>query len=1101
MRPVLLDMDGFASFRDQATVDFTDADYFALVGPTGSGKSTVIDAMTFALYGTVPRWQDRRMVMYALAPTAVRGTVRLVFDVEHQRYVVARELRRAKAGGVQIKSARLERLFDPTAIGTINDLTEVIAADGLVTAAVEKLLGLTFEHFCQCVVLPQGEFAEFLRAKGSERREILLKLLGAGLYKEIGQAANSRASLAGQRATLLADQLIGFSDATEHCEALAAERESALLALTKSVDLAIPRLRNAIDTVTQTQRALADITAEHQLLTSIGLPAGVTELDSAVTAQHAALQQAKDAERSAQTADAAARDALAAAPDRAPLEQARREHAEQRRILSEAPAARTDVEVAASRLEQAGQQSATAEEVVDNSRRVRDTAVTDAATARSVVTRLTAETASLAAVALPAGVAELDERGRTAEAALQKSADRLAAAERADADARAAIRTAPRRAPLELTLRRLAELTEATASGGPMQARAELAAAELERTNADLAAATTARDKARASRDRAAVANGAAALRPHLVAGDACPVCEQVVTTLPPPVHAPKLAAAQKAAVAADTTVQHARAEESTAAALAATTAAQLAAAGERIETLRRSLDGQDTEETLVQAALNALDLLDSHAQAADEAVHQARTQHTLAQTAVRQVEADSAAIRLSLQQVRDPLVALGAPGVDGSQLLASWTQLTEWADEQVRTRRQELLAARIADDTAQAASLLAEKAMTDAQAQVARARKAETDATGSHERARAVLKGLQTRLGELTATLFEAPTDQDAQAQLDRIDELAAAARAADAALATARSSREQAEDATRALDRQNSAAWQGLRKTRDGLIALGAPDLPDGSALEGWNTLITWSTEQAGSRTAALPAATAAARASTQQRDEITMLLKTEFDALDVGLPAGEISNTAPVAAATALSQARAERSRIKERRAQAAHLVAEQAAAEADKQVAGMLGNLLRSNQFPEWLEAAALDTLVADASLRLAELSNGQFELTHRNGEFFVIDHADADSQRGVRTLSGGETFQASLALALALSTQLSSMAAAGAARLDSIFLDEGFGTLDESTLEIVAATLESLAQGDRMVGVVTHVAALAERVPVRFVVNRDSRTSSISRESA
>src|SRR6476659_5517341 len=128
MRPVLLDMDGFASFRDQATVDFADADYFALVGPTGSGKSTVIDAMIFALYGTVPRWQDKRMVMYALAPTAVRGTVRLVFDVEHQRYVVARELRRAKAG-VQIKSARLERLLDPTTTGTINDLTEVIAAD------------------------------------------------------------------------------------------------------------------------------------------------------------------------------------------------------------------------------------------------------------------------------------------------------------------------------------------------------------------------------------------------------------------------------------------------------------------------------------------------------------------------------------------------------------------------------------------------------------------------------------------------------------------------------------------------------------------------------------------------------------------------------------------------------------------------------------------------------------------------------------------------------------------------------------------------------------------------------------------------------------
>jgi exonuclease SbcC len=201
-------MDGFASFRDQATVDFADTDYFALVGPTGSGKSTVIDAMTFALYGSVPRWQDRRMVMYALAPTANRGTVRLVFDVERRRYVVARELRRAKNGGVTIKSARLERLLDPTAIGTINDLTDVMAADGLVTAEVEKLLGLSFEHFCQCVVLPQGEFAEFLRARGSDRREILLKLLGAGLYREIAREANGRASFEAQRAALLTDQLI-----------------------------------------------------------------------------------------------------------------------------------------------------------------------------------------------------------------------------------------------------------------------------------------------------------------------------------------------------------------------------------------------------------------------------------------------------------------------------------------------------------------------------------------------------------------------------------------------------------------------------------------------------------------------------------------------------------------------------------------------------------------------------------------------------------------------------------------------------------------------------------------------------------------------------
>ena len=129
----------------------------------------------------------------------------------------------------------------------------------------------------------------------------------------------------------------------------------------------------------------------------------------------------------------------------------------------------------------------------------------------------------------------------------------------------------------------------------------------------------------------------------------------------------------------------------------------------------------------------------------------------------------------------------------------------------------------------------------------------------------------------------------------------------------------------------------------------------------------------------------------------------------------------------------------------------------------------------------LHGAKVDALVADASVSLAELSGGQFELTHADGEFLVVDHADADARRPVKTLSGGETFQASLALALALSAHLSTMAASGAARLDSIFLDEGFGTLDEATLEVVAATLENLAAGgDRMVGLVTHVAALAER---------------------
>jgi exonuclease SbcC len=206
------------------------------------------------------------------------------------------------------------------------------------------------------------------------------------------------------------------------------------------------------------------------------------------------------------------------------------------------------------------------------------------------------------------------------------------------------------------------------------------------------------------------------------------------------------------------------------------------------------------------------------------------------------------------------------------------------------------------------------------------------------------------------------------------------------------------------------------------------------------------------------------------------------------------------AEAAVAAALAGARAVHDRLVERRTEAAGKRAERAAAEEAQQVARMLGGLLRSDKFPRWLVASALDALVADASTGLAELSGGQFELTHDEGEFLVVDHADADARRPVKTLSGGETFQASLALALALSAQMSSLAAEGAARLDSIFLDEGFGTLDEANLDVVAGTLENLAaRGDRMVGVITHVPGLAERVPVRFAVRRDQRSSRIERE--
>ena len=98
MRPLRIDLHGFTVFREPATLDLTDADYFALVGPTGSGKSTILDAICFALYGTVPRWGHRNRIENALAPSAGSARVRLVFEAAGARFVATRVLRRDGKG-------------------------------------------------------------------------------------------------------------------------------------------------------------------------------------------------------------------------------------------------------------------------------------------------------------------------------------------------------------------------------------------------------------------------------------------------------------------------------------------------------------------------------------------------------------------------------------------------------------------------------------------------------------------------------------------------------------------------------------------------------------------------------------------------------------------------------------------------------------------------------------------------------------------------------------------------------------------------------------------------------------------------------------------
>jgi len=117
-----------------------------------------------------------------------------------------------------------------------------------------------------------------------------------------------------------------------------------------------------------------------------------------------------------------------------------------------------------------------------------------------------------------------------------------------------------------------------------------------------------------------------------------------------------------------------------------------------------------------------------------------------------------------------------------------------------------------------------------------------------------------------------------------------------------------------------------------------------------------------------------------------------------------------------------------------------------------------------------------------------LSQGRYSFHTEGNEFQVVDHWNADDRRSVRTLSGGESFLASLALALALSSSVSQFADGGGSfKLDALFLDEGFSTLDSETLNVAVEAIQALQQGDRMIAVISHVVDLAERLPTRIQV--------------
>lgn len=157
---------------------------------------------------------------------------------------------------------------------------------------------------------------------------------------------------------------------------------------------------------------------------------------------------------------------------------------------------------------------------------------------------------------------------------------------------------------------------------------------------------------------------------------------------------------------------------------------------------------------------------------------------------------------------------------------------------------------------------------------------------------------------------------------------------------------------------------------------------------------------------------------------------------------------------------------------------------------------LAALLRVTAFPNYIRERALKVLAQDGSRQLLEISSGRYEFQVEGQEFLVSDRWNSSETRSVKTLSGGETFLASLALALALAERLPGLGAGRhAGALESLFIDEGFSNLDVSALDDVVTALEGIGKdGSRMVGIVTHLEELAERMPARIRVHKSEAES-------
>ena len=995
---------GIGPFAGTHTVDFSafeDSGLFLLDGPTGAGKSTLIDAITFALYGDVARTKDasKDRLRSNHISDSDPSEADLVFEVATGIYRVTRTPAYTPAGKKSQRNSKstLTRVVeDPDAPDGWRTVEPIASGPRDVGYEIPRIVGLDKDQFLQTIVLPQGKFSQFLNATSDAREQILRDIFDTQIYVDftkalVDAAASSKRGIEERRVAAVSafERVRSLDDALSedvHTDApgeeeRAAEAEEADQLDAGAEDASAVR-RWAQDACDRAREAHAQTLRVAEAATAAAREASGALVEGRALAE----AQAEHARVSAKLAElTAAEEAVASDRERA---------RSARRALTVAPfdAAVTE---ASARLEAAGDQVAAL-----------SPALGDEACAQPAA--LTPEAVSVLG---QRAQAQRDEASRT-----RGSLEEALAVERSLPDLRAQIESL--RSRREQALARIASIE---AEREALPGRIEQATESLRLMRADADTLPEAASALRAINERLDASMQADLLRSALL-GASDELREATATA--------KLANAAAADghdlwIAQSASALALELEEDTPCPVCGSTAHPAPAP---------AADGEITREQVAE--------LDQARDRAESELRDAQARHQDLVRRIAQLNEVAGAPTPTLETERDRAAELVA------KLEALTPQISEIeaALAQERTRLDGL---------------------TDALA-------------GAREAAASLASTLEERESALAAAVARVETERadfvslgERAAALDERAHRAALLARACADWDNARAALAQARRAlAEALEEQGleSDSWRSL------LLPL-----PEVEALEA--RAVAHDKELFAVREAlASERLTHAAAAPAPDLEALTETArKAEEDAAGAARASGileqhcaqlEAARTSLEGALDALARAREQAGPIRRL---------------ADIAMASGPENLA-STPLSAWVLIARLDEVLAAANPRLAAISSGRYELasvpddgtaSRKSGlGLAIIDH-DTDAMRSPRTLSGGETFYTSLALALGLADVVS--AEAGGVELRTMFIDEGFGSLDSHTLSLVMAQLQALRSAGRTVGVISHVEEMATQI--------------------